>query len=101
MKKLLAHLLVLTIVRNEKKAQMIIDILYDQTTTVVKEDKTIVTKGNVKNTNTPTNDNYPLPLRLSQGISMTSTTTATLQQQNNPTTPLTATTTTTTTAATL
>jgi hypothetical protein len=56
MKKLLTHLLVLTIVRNEKKAQMIIDILYDQTTTVVKEDKTIVTKGNVKNTNTPTND---------------------------------------------
>lgn len=56
MKKLLTHLLVLAIVRNEKKAQMIIDILYDQTPTIVKDNKVVVMKGEVKNVMTPPND---------------------------------------------
>jgi hypothetical protein len=56
MKKLLTHLIILAIIRNEKKAQMIIDILYDQTPTMSKDNKVVVMKGEVKNVMTPPND---------------------------------------------
>ena len=56
MKKLLKQIIILAIVRNERKAQMIIDILYDQTTTITKNNKVVVMKGEVKNVMTPPND---------------------------------------------
>ena len=49
MKKLLKQIIILAIVRNERKAQMIIDILYDQTTTITKDNKVVVMTGEVKN----------------------------------------------------
>jgi hypothetical protein len=56
MKKLLKHIIILAIVRNERKAQAIIDILYDQTTTITKDDKVVAIRGEVKNVMTPPND---------------------------------------------
>ena len=56
MKKLLKHIIILAIVRNERKAQMIIDILYDQTTTITKDNKVVVMKGETKNVMTPPNN---------------------------------------------
>ena len=49
MKKLLKQIIILAIVRNERKAQMIIDILYDQTTTITKDNKVVVMTGEIKN----------------------------------------------------
>jgi len=56
MKKLLKQMIILAIVRNERKAQMIIDILYDQTTTITKDNKVVVMKGETKNVMTPPNN---------------------------------------------
>ena len=56
MKKLLKHIIILAIVRNERKAQAIIDILYDQTTTITKDDKVVAIRCEVKNVMTPPND---------------------------------------------
>ena len=56
MKKLLKQIIILAIVRNERKAQMIIDILYDQTTTITKDNKVVVMKGETKNVMTPPNN---------------------------------------------
>lgn len=49
-------MIILAIIRNEKKAQMIIDILYDQTPTMSKDNKIVVMKGETKNVMTPPND---------------------------------------------
>ena len=48
MKKLLKHIIILAIVRNERKDQAIIDILYDQTTTITKDDKVVAIEVRLK-----------------------------------------------------
>ena len=55
MKKLLTHLLILALIRNEKKAQMIVDIIYDVNTPEIKEKVGKIQNGSVKSS-APNND---------------------------------------------
>ena len=56
MRKLLTHLFILAIIRNEEKAQAIVDIIYDQKTTIDKTKQVSKLKGSVKVESVPTND---------------------------------------------
>ena len=55
MKKLLTHLLILALIRNEKKAQMIVDIIYNANTPEIKEKVGKIQNGSVKSS-APNND---------------------------------------------
>ena len=55
MKKLLTHLLILALIRNEKKAQMIVHIIYDANTPEIKEKVGKIQNGSVKSS-APNND---------------------------------------------
>ena len=55
MKKLLTHLLILALIRNEKKAQMIVDIIYDVKTPEIKEKVDKMQSGSLKSSS-PSND---------------------------------------------
>lgn len=55
MKKLLTHLLILALIRNEKKAQMIVDIIYDVNPPEIKEKVGKAQSGSLKSS-LPNND---------------------------------------------
>ena len=50
MKKLLTHVLILALIRNEKKAQMIVDIIFDVKSSEIKENVGNIHNGGVKST---------------------------------------------------
>jgi len=56
MKKLLAHLFILAIIRDEKKAQMIVDIIYDKTPVIAKDEQVVAIRGKVSNVMVQPND---------------------------------------------
>jgi hypothetical protein len=56
MKKLLTHLIILAIIRDEKKAQMIVDIIYDKTPVITKDEQVVAIKGKVSNVMVQPND---------------------------------------------
>jgi len=56
MKKLLAHLFILAIIRDEKKAQMIVDIIYDKTPVIAKDEQVVSIRGKVSNVMVQPND---------------------------------------------
>jgi len=56
MKKLLVHLFILAIIRDEKKAQMIVDIIYDKTPVIDKNEQVVAIRGKVSNVMTQPND---------------------------------------------
>ena len=56
MKKLLTHLIILAIIRNEKKAQMIVDIIYDKTPVITKDEQVVAIRGKVSNVMVQPND---------------------------------------------
>jgi ABC-type phosphate transport system ATPase subunit len=56
MKKLLVHLFILAIIRDEKKAQMIVDIIYDKTPVIDKDEQVVAIRGKVSNVMVQPND---------------------------------------------
>jgi ABC-type phosphate transport system ATPase subunit len=56
MKKLLTHLIILAIIRDEKKAQMIVDIIYDKTPVIAKDEQVVAIRGKVSNVMVQPND---------------------------------------------
>ncbi len=56
MKKLLVHLFILAIIRDEKKAQMIVDIIYDKTPVIAKDEQVVAIRGEVNNVMVQPND---------------------------------------------
>ena len=56
MKKLLVHLFILAIIRDEKKAQMIVDIIYDKTPVIAKDEQVVSIRGKVSNVMVQPND---------------------------------------------
>jgi len=56
MKKLLVHLFILAIIRDEKKAQMIVDIIYDKTPVIAKDEQVVAIRGKVSNVMVQPND---------------------------------------------
>ena len=56
MKKLLAHLFILAIIRDEKKAQMIVDIIYNKTPVIAKDEQVVSIRGKVSNVMVQPND---------------------------------------------
>jgi hypothetical protein len=56
MKKLLVHLFILAIIRDEKKAQMIVDIIYDKTPVIDKNEQVVAIRGKVSNVMVKPND---------------------------------------------
>ncbi len=56
MKKLLVHLFILAIIRDEKKAQMIVDIIYDKTPVIDKNEQVVAIRGKVSNVMVQPND---------------------------------------------
>ncbi len=56
MKKLLVHLFILAIIRDEKKAQMIVDIIYDKTPVIDKDKQVVAIRGKVSNVMVQPND---------------------------------------------
>jgi len=56
MKKLLVHLFILAIIRDEKRAQMIVDIIYDKTPVIAKDEQVVSIRGKVSNVMVQPND---------------------------------------------
>jgi ABC-type phosphate transport system ATPase subunit len=56
MKKLLVHLFILAIIRDEKKAQRIVDIIYDKTPVIDKDEQVVAIRGKVSNVMVQPND---------------------------------------------
>ena len=49
-------MIILAIIRDEKKAQMIVDIIYDKTPVITKDEQVVAIKGKVSNVMVQPND---------------------------------------------
>lgn len=49
-------MIILAIIRDEKKAQMIVDIIYDKTPVITKDEQVVAIKGKVSNVMVKPND---------------------------------------------